>query len=264
MAYIRTLPNGKHRVEIRKNQVSIQNKTFSDKPDAEQWANDFESKIETILNIKSKKLKKLKKLSPDKVEELGGMALFLKLGVQVEFLTFKTLVNEYMSQWTGKDSNMIRRANFWLNALDDKPVKSIKPKHIEAILDQYATGSVNESNNTLIRMKAALSSIFQFAIDKKYLDKNPVDKIRIKAAPNQIERFLSDDERIRLLNACSEADWDKMHLLILLAITTGMRKSELLYLRWNDIDFDKGLASLADTKNGSPRMNPIPGVMKIL
>lgn len=262
MAYIRTLPNGKHRVEIRKNQVSIQNKTFSDKPDAEQWANDFESKIETILNIKSKKLKKL---SPDKVEELGGMALFLKLGVQVEFLTFKTLVNEYMSQWTGKDSNMIRRANFWLNALDDKPVKSIKPKHIEAILDQYATGSVNgygankiKSNNTLIRMKAALSSIFQFAIDKKYLDKNPVDKIRIKAAPNQIERFLSDDERIRLLNACSEADWDKMHLLILLAITTGMRKSELLYLRWNDIDFDKGLASLADTKNGSPRMNPIP------
>jgi len=99
MAYIRTLSNGKYRVEIRKKQISIKNKTFSDKSDAEQWANDFESKLETILSIKPKKLKKL---SPDKVEELGGMALFQKLGFEIEFLTLKCLVNEYTGQWTGK------------------------------------------------------------------------------------------------------------------------------------------------------------------
>ncbi len=39
-----------------------------------------------------------------------------------------------------------------------------------------------------------------------------------------------------------------MHLLILLAITTGMRKAELSNLRWSDINFEKGLASLKDTK----------------
>ena len=193
------------------------------------------------------------------------MALFQKLGVEISFLTFKSLVNEYMRQWTGKDENMLRRASFWLNVFNNKPVKSIKPEQIEKILEQYAAGSVNgygsnkpKSNNTLIRMKASLSSIFQYGIDKKYMDKNPTDKIRIKAAPNQIERFLSDDERVRLLSVCSESRWDKMHLLILLAITTGMRKSELINLRWNDINFDKGLATLGDTKNGTPRINPIP------
>ena len=115
MAYIRTLSNGKYRVEIRKKQTTIQNKTFANKSDAEQWANDFESKLETILSIKPKKLKKL---SPDKVEELGGMALFQKLGVEIEFLTFNSLVNEYTRQWTGKDENMMRRANFWLNVFN--------------------------------------------------------------------------------------------------------------------------------------------------
>ena len=124
MSYIRKLPNGKYRAEIRKKQIAIQNKTFADKSEAEQWAKDFESKIETILSIKPKKFKKL---SPDKVEELGGMVLFQKLGVEVTFLTFKSLVNEYMRQWTGKDENMLRRTEFWLNVFNNKPIKSIKP-----------------------------------------------------------------------------------------------------------------------------------------
>jgi hypothetical protein len=95
MAYIRTLPSGKYRVEIRKNNNTIQNKTFADKLQAEQWAAAFDSKIETILSIKPKKLKNL---SPAKVEELGGIALFQKLCVDVDLLTFKALANEYMSQ----------------------------------------------------------------------------------------------------------------------------------------------------------------------
>ena len=144
------------------------------------------------------------------------------------------------------------------NMHNDKPVKSIKPSHIEKALDIYANSGKPKSNNTLLRMKSVLSGIFIYANGKKYFDKNPTEQVPIKSAPNQIERFLSDDERIRLLEACHESSWDKMHLLILLAITTGMRKSELLYLRWNDINFEKGLASLGDTKNGSPRINPIP------
>jgi len=138
--------------------------------------------------------------------------LFQKLGVEIEFLTFKTLVNQYMKQWTGKDENYIRRAGFWLTEFNDKPVKDIKSNHIEKILAKYGAGAIKsygsnkpKSNNTLLRMKAVLSSIFQFGIDKKYLDKNPADKVRVKAEPNQIERFLSDDERVGLLEACRES-----------------------------------------------------------
>ena len=87
---------------------------------------------------------------------------------------------------------------------------------------------------------------------------NPVDGIFIDATPNQIERFLDDRERKALLSSCQESTWDKLYLVVLMAITTGMRKAELANLRWTDINFDKGLAKLATTKNGSPRINPIP------
>ena len=154
MSYIRTLPNGKYRAEISKNYTSIQSKTFQTQKQAEQWAVSVEKNIDTILSIKPKKLKKL---SPDKVEELGGIVLFQKLGVEIEFFTFKGLVNEYMRQWTGKDENYIRRAEFWLTAFKDKPVKSIRPSHIEKILSKYAAGTIKgygsnkpKSNNTLL------------------------------------------------------------------------------------------------------------------
>jgi len=109
-------------------------------------------------------------------------------------------------------------------------------------------------------MKAVLSSILVYGIEQNYLSKNCTEKVRIKATPNQVERFLSDEERARLIKATQDSSWGKMHLLILLAITTGMRKSELSNLRWSDINFDKGLATLKETKNGSPRLNPIPSV----
>ncbi len=95
MFYIRALPNGKYRAEVSKNYTAIQSKTFSTKKQAEKWAIEIEKNIETILDLKPKKIKKL---SPDKVEELGGIALFQKLGIEVEFLTFKTLVTLYMAQ----------------------------------------------------------------------------------------------------------------------------------------------------------------------
>ncbi|HHZ69387.1 MAG TPA: site-specific integrase [Methylococcaceae bacterium] len=47
---------------------------------------------------------------------------------------------------------------------------------------------------------------------------------------------------------------------VLMVLTTGMRKGELDALRWNDIDFDRGLAMLHKTKNGSVRYTPIPEV----
>ena len=78
--------------------------------EAEKWSASVEKNIDIILSIKPKKLKKL---SPDKVEELDGIVLFQKLGVEIEFLTFKSLLNEYMRQWTGKAAKSISRAEFW-------------------------------------------------------------------------------------------------------------------------------------------------------
>ncbi len=97
MDTIRKLPNGKFRAEIRRSQTFIKAKTFVNKTQSKQWADKYDCNIETILNLTPKKLKKL---SPSKVESLGGLELFQKLGIDIEFMTFKRLANEYMMQWT--------------------------------------------------------------------------------------------------------------------------------------------------------------------
>jgi integrase len=45
--------------------------------------------------------------------------------------------------------------------------------------------------------------------------------------------------------------------LVLLAITTGARRGELLGLRWNDIDFERQTAYVETTKNGQPKVLPL-------
>ena len=70
--------------------------------------------------------------------------------------------------------------------------------------------------------------------------------------------FLSDVERERLLAACRQSEWPRLYLLVLMAMSTGMRKSEMLNLTWADIDFENCLAFLHDTKNGEPRVCPLP------
>ena len=57
-----------------------------------------------------------------------------------------------------------------------------------------------------------------------------------KKEPHGRTRFLSDDERTALLEACAKSEWPALHALVLLAITTGARKGELIALKWVDID----------------------------
>ena len=100
MATIRKLSNGKYRADIRKNYTFIQAKTFLSKKPAEQWASEMDATLEAILALTPSKIKNL---TPEIVIEMCGLDLFLKLGIELEFLTFEDLANEYMQSWSKKD-----------------------------------------------------------------------------------------------------------------------------------------------------------------
>ncbi len=169
MASIRKLSNGKFRAEIRKLQSTITTKTFPTQRQAEKWGNRLDKQIKEILKIKPSKLKDL---SPNKIEQYGGLQLFKKLGLEVELMTFHDLVHVYMLQWTGKDKNQIYRAAYWQDIFDNKPIKSIKPKHVRKAICTFASEFKKDgagrsttqlrSSNTVIRYKAVLSAIFKF------------------------------------------------------------------------------------------------------
>lgn len=76
------------------------------------------------------------------------------------------------------------------------------------------------------------------------------------------ERYLSGEELARLGQVLGEAEQDEMPSAILairLLMFTGCRLSEILTLKWEQVDFEKGVILLPDTKNGY-RMVPMPGV----
>ena len=59
-------------------------------------------------------------------------------------------------------------------------------------------------------------------------------------------RYLDDAERARLLAACRVAPWSRLYLLVLMAITTGARRGELLALTWRDLDLERREAYVRD------------------
>jgi integrase len=71
-------------------------------------------------------------------------------------------------------------------------------------------------------------------------------------------RFLSDVERQQLLAACQRSSNPALYTIVLLALASGARKMELLSLRWPEVDLDRRVLRLAETKNGEGRVVPIP------
>ncbi|MGH3429196.1 MAG: tyrosine-type recombinase/integrase [Mycobacteriales bacterium] len=113
---------------------------------------------------------------------------------------------------------------------------------------------------TVNRYLATLSHTLSFAVkERRLLERNPVGDIRRKREPRGRTRFLSDEERTALLEACAKSDWTPLRTLVLLAITTGARKGELIGLRWVDADMKSGRALVREAKNGEQRTLPLAG-----
>ncbi len=113
---------------------------------------------------------------------------------------------------------------------------------------------------TVNRYLAALSHAFTLAMkDWGWVEENPVLKISKGKESRGRVRFLSDDERDRLLKAC-KAHSDTLYALVVLALSTGARLGEMLNLRWPDVDLQRGLIILNQTKNDDRRSIPLQGL----
>jgi integrase len=129
---------------------------------------------------------------------------------------------------------------------------------------------------TVNRYLATLSHMFTMAVKEwRLAASNPVRDITKKKERRGRVRFLSNSERDALLAACARSDWPALHTLVLLAISTGARRGELINLQWDDVDLrvreacvdpntgEKraalGHAIVRETKNGETRVLPLVG-----
>lgn len=97
------------------------------------------------------------------------------------------------------------------------------------------------------------------------LPSNPVHAIKLPKDSTPRERRLEDGEIGKIIDALGSRSAWYLQPFIALAVETGMRRGELLSIRWQDIDLDGRTARILKTKNGHPRTIPLtPKAIEIL
>jgi integrase len=132
--------------------------------------------------------------------------------------------------------------------------KSERRRGITKLGEQRKPASVN-------RELACLSRIFSMAIRDGLTFSNPCDQVKLLREDNQRTRYLTGDEEANLLKHCV-GEREHLRPIILIAINTGMRRGEILSLRWSQIDFSRGIIHLTNTKSGKSRDVPINRVVR--
>ena len=170
--------------------------------------------------------------------------------------TLSQAIRDYLDQYNGRDSSIIQRLTWWADRLGSKPVGRVTRQQVKAALnDLQAEGKQPSTQN---RYRSALSSVFVWFNDKHDTKHNPAREVRQQTEDNARTRFLSDAELPRLLAAAKASKWERLHLLISMAIFTGARRSELIGLQWSDVDLKTRTAHLHHTKNGTQRVLTLP------
>jgi integrase len=163
-----------------------------------------------------------------------------------EYLELHSKVNN--KSWKKSDCNNLKilKAHFTGKNLSD-----ITPH----LIDQFKAERIKEVKPaTVNRSLECLKSLFNKAISwQKFVGANPVKQIKLLKENNKRLRFLEREEIIRLLANCQK------HLkpIVIIALNTGMRRGEILGLKWRDIDIRRGIIYLYNTKNGEKRELPI-------
>src|SRR5438309_6202518 len=92
-----------------------------------------------------------------------------------------------------------------------------------------------------------------------WLDQNVVTTVSRPPLPPGRVRFLSDEERSRLLIECQNSQNRYLYALAALAMATALRRGSLFDLTTENVQVDKGSIYLEKTKNGSRLALPLVG-----
>ncbi len=111
---------------------------------------------------------------------------------------------------------------------------------------------------TVNRALGVLKCMFNRAIVWGKAEHNPCRAVKLFKENNQRLRFLEREEIDKLLANCCE----HLRPIVIVALHTGMRKSEILGLKWHDIDIKRNIIHLSYTKNGEKREVPMNGVVQ--
>ena len=171
--------------------------------------------------------------------------------------TFNELCEKYLLWISGRQksartkSYIIRQL---INTFGSLPLRRFNT----AIVEQLQTDLINRGlkNSSCNKVLNVLKHTFTKAVEWEMVEEDVlkrVRKVKLLIDDGKRLRYLSKEECLKLIDSCDS------HLkpIVITALNTGMRRGEILSLRWNNVDLRHGFILLDRTKNGERREIPI-------
>jgi len=236
----------RYNVQIRLKGISPIFATFDRKTDAKDWARRTESDIKAGRYFNDSEAKR---------HTFGEMIdRYIR-----DVLPAKSPASIYKQE---------AQLKWWKGCIGHLTIAEVTPAVIAEQRDILSAGETyrhtKRTPSTVIRYLAALSHVYTVAVREwGWCDDSPMRKVTKPKEPRGRVRFLSPDERTRLLAACQESRNPDLYDFVVLALCSGMRKNEMRYIKWADVDFGRNMITLHDTKNGERRGVPLVGIARI-
>ena len=174
---------------------------------------------------------------------------------QKEYIDF---VKKDKKTFEGDEHTLRLFGEFSSPATNSKNVKELLLSGIttKIIEDFKAFRSVKKKPATVNKDLACLKHFFNKNIEWGYTECNPVKRVKLYKVSDGRTRFFEMEEVEALLKACEEADPKAKHLksIVIIALNTVMRKSEILNLKWKNIDLTHKIIYTGITKNGEKQI----------
>ncbi|WP_232729968.1 tyrosine-type recombinase/integrase [Paenibacillus phocaensis] len=179
--------------------------------------------------------------------------------INPEKMTFSSFVEIWTKKFVQKNLEETTAYNYsyqvdkrMIPYFGDMQLDKIKTLHLTDYMDKLAE-TVGDSSQ--VYNYRILRSIFSKAVAWKVLKTNPMDGVdKPKEQPKEMNYY--NEKEIAQLLAALESEESSFKLLVLLALTTGMRRGELLGLEWKHIDLEQGIIDIKQTipmfKDGEP------------
>lgn len=240
-----------YRVRVRLKGHPVEHASFERLTDARRWAQSTEAAIREGRHFKSSESKK--HTLADAIKKYRSEVMPHKPGCSRS--------QPFQLDWWEAEVGAYTLANITPGLIAECREKLLNsPRNPRRANFKQCAPSRKRSPATVNRYLAVLSHIFSIAVKEwEWIDDNPVLKVRKPKEAKGRDRYLSDDERRRFLMACEKSDSRFLHVIVVLALATGMRKGEILGLRWKQVDFENKRITLTKTKNGETRSVPLVG-----
>ena len=221
----------------------IRTATFDRKTDAKSWASTTESELRHGKRVPTSKA--MRRTVTEMIDR------YLE-----EILPYK--------RRNKSQSNTERHLKWWKEQIGSTLLYDLDPDLIIQCRNKLLQGITHyekpRSPSTCNRYTVSFSHVCRIAFSQWcWLSENPLSRVEKLREPKGRTRFLNDAERTRLLDACRNSRNKDLYTIVVLALSTGMRRGEIISLKWSNVSIHNARIVLHETKNGETRVVPLTG-----